>query len=530
MLRDVFSKLDFSSGNFEKLEKSEHLISKIDAGRLLIAEELLVELCEKAFTELAFLLPRSHKQELLCAYKETEKNTNEHFVLHEILQSSDIALEKKYAICQDTGTAQVFAWKGEKIEIDSFQRDSSLFEKGIETAYKKNNLRMSQLKPLDLKNEKNTGNNLSAQVLIEAVKGSSYDFLFFAKGGGSSNKTFLYQETKALLNEDIFCDFFKKEIDKIGIAACPPYHITVVIGGTSPEANLYLAKIASSGILDTCNTSVSEDDTFLRLVDLEEKLLRLTKEVKKGAQLGGSHFALNVRVFRLSRHAASLPVSISVSCVANRTMRAKITEAGAFLEVLDTKRIFNHDTEEGNDEKLPCIDLNKGIESTIESLSKYKTGDIVSLSGQIVVARDAAHDRFHALLIEGNSLPEYLKKYPIFYGGPTETPENAVIGSFGPTTAGRMDAYIEELMKANCSRITIAKGERNKTVQDACNKYGGFYLACVGGASALFSSKYVKEAVIIDYEDLKMEAVRLITVKNMKVCIICDSSSNYFYS
>lgn len=530
MLRDVFSKLDFSSGNFEKLEKSEHLISKIDAGRLLIAEALLVELCEKAFTKLAFFLPKSHKQELLCAYKETEENTNEHFVLHEILQSSDIALEKKYALCQDTGTAQVFAWKGEKVEINSLASDSSLFEKGIKAAYKKNNLRMSQLKPLDLKNEKNTENNLSAQVLIEAVKGSTYNFLFFAKGGGSSNKTFLFQETKALLNEDTFCAFFKKEIDKIGIAACPPYHITVVIGGTSPEANLYLAKIASSGILDTCNTSLGEDDTFLRLFDLEEKLLSLTKDVKKGAQLGGTHFALNVRVFRLSRHAASLPVSISVSCVANRVMRAKITADGAFLEALDTKRVFSETEDKGNDEMLPCIDLNKGIESTIKCLSNYKIGDIISLSGQIVVARDAAHARFHALLIEGNSLPEYLKKYPVFYGGPTETPKNAVIGSFGPTTAGRMDVYIEELMKANCSRITIAKGERNKGVQDACKKYSGFYLACVGGASALFSSKYVKESVIIDYEDLKMEAVRLITVENMKACIICDSKGNYFYS
>ena len=494
-------------------------------GFLRIPTQVFEDLAFTALHDVSHLLRSSHLAAIRAIFDSPDASVNERFVSLELLKNANIASGMTLPLCQDTGTVLVFGEKGHLVLTDGLETEA--LTRGIKKAYSSLNLRYSQNVPLSMFVEKNTGTNLPAQIDLAAVKGNTYRFLFIAKGGGSANKTFLFQKTRALLNKQDLIRFLLEKIKEIGVSACPPYHLAVVIGGLSAEANLKTVKLASSGALDNMPASPNG----FRDVDLENELLSLVNQNGLGAQFGGKHFCLDIRVIRLPRHAASLPVGIGVSCVADRNIFAEISPDGVFLEQLETnpaqflpdikETVLNHTDVH--------LDLQRPITDTLARLDTLKVGDRLTLNGTLIVARDIAHARFKEILDQNKPLPDYLKKYPVYYAGPAKQPDGFPCGSFGPTTAGRMDGYVDLLQKNGASLIMLAKGNRSEEVVKACQKNGGFYLGTLGGAAAQTAASYITACRCIDFQDLGMEAVWEIHVKNLPAFVLIDNKGNDFY-
>ena len=489
--------------------------------------DALGELASEAFHQISHYLRTDHLRQLRSILDDEEASANDRFVALDLLRNSQIAAEGILPMCQDTGTAIVLAKKGRRVWTQG--GDEAALAEGIERRYASDNLRFSQLAPLSMFEEKNTRSNLPAQIDLYQTEGDEYHFLFMAKGGGSANKTFLHQGTPSLLKEDLLLEYLDERIAALGTAACPPYHLAVVIGGTSAEANLKTVKLASARYLDGLPTEGNERGHAIRCPEMEEKILELTQKRGIGAQFGGKYFCLDVRVIRLPRHGASLPIGIGVSCSADRQALAKITREGVFLEKLEANPArFLPDLPEDDSEAIR-IDLNTGMKNVLAELSKYPVRTRLSLSGPLIVARDLAHSKLRERLNEGHGLPDYFKQYPIYYAGPAKTPEGYASGSFGPTTAGRMDAFVNKFQEAGGSLVMLAKGNRSKMVVQACKKHGGFYLGSIGGSAARLAQKCIKKVETIEFEELGMEAVRKIEVEDFPAFIITDDKGNDFF-
>lgn len=485
-------------------------------------------LAQEAMIDVSFMLRTSHLQKLHNILNDPEATDNDRFVAYNLLQNAAVAVDGELPSCQDTGTAIVLAKKGENVftGVD----DAEWLSKGIFNSYQIKNLRYSQIVPISMFEEKNSGSNLPAQIDIYAKKGSAYEFLFLAKGGGSANKTFLYQKTKSLLNEKSMDEFIREKIKDLGTSACPPYHLALVIGGTSAEANLATVKKASAGYYDHLPTSGNMAGQAFRDLEWEQRVLRICQESAIGAQFGGKYFAHDVRVIRLPRHAASCPVGLGVSCSADRNIKAKITKEGIFLEQLETNPQQFLPEIPPHLEAPVEIDLNRPMNEILAELSKYPIKTRLKLNGTVIVARDIAHAKIKELLDAGKPMPEYFKNHPVYYAGPAKTPEGMPSGSFGPTTAGRMDVYVEEFQSHGGSMIMLAKGNRSKDVMNACKKYGGFYLGSIGGPAAILAKENILKVEVVDFEELGMEAVRKITVKDFPAFIITDDKGNDFFA
>jgi fumarate hydratase, class I len=493
-----------------------------------IAPEGLTLLASQAFKDVEHFLSTSHLEQMAAILKDPEASDNDRHVALELLKNAAIASEGIFPMCQDTGTAIIVAEKGQRVWTGFDDRDA--LSRGVHEGYVNNNFRYSQLSPLSMYEEKNTGNNLPAQIDIYSVQGNAYGFLFVAKGGGSSNKTFLFQETKALLNKDTLVGFLSDKMKSIGTAACPPYHLAFVIGGTSAEANLKTVKLATTGFLDNLPDTGDEHGRAFRDRPLEMALLKQSRELDLGAQFGGKYFCLDVRVIRLSRHGASCPIGMGVSCNAHRNIRGKITREGIFLERLDSDPARFLPEPAGEDEGGVRINLDQSMENLLAVLTRHPVATRLLLTGRIVVARDMAHARVKEMLDRGEELPQYFKNHIIYYAGPAKTPAGYASGSFGPTTAGRMDPYLPLFQSHGASLITLAKGNRSKAVTDSCKKFGGFYLGSIGGAAARLGKECIIKSEVIDYPELGMEAVYMITVKDFPAFILVDDKGNDFYS
>ncbi len=521
--------LEKDSTKYRLLTK-EHISIKEALGRkvLVIEPEALTKLTREAFSDVSFFLRTAHLEKVAKILQDPEASANDRFVAMTLLKNAQIAAQGQLPSCQDTGTAIVMAYKGEQVWTGG--EDEVYLSKGIYEAFQNRNLRYSQLAPISIFEEKNTGTNLPAQIEIESTQGNEYHFLFLAKGGGSANKSFLYQESKALLNEKSLEAFLKEKLFTLGTAACPPYHIVVVIGGTSAEANLKTVKLATSGDLDGLPTSGNEWGQAFRDLEWEKKLYDMSCMTGIGAQFGGKYLAHDVRVIRLPRHAASCPVGIGVSCSADRNIKAKITSEGVFLEELDKNPgRFLPSEQDLKEQAVVEINLDQPMKDILKTLSKYPIKTRLSLNGTLIVARDVAHARIKKMLDEGKPMPEYFKNHPIYYAGPAKTPQGMPTGSFGPTTAGRMDGYVDEFMSKGGSLISLAKGNRSKVVAQACKKYGGFYLGSIGGPAAVLAKENILSSEIVDFEELGMEAIRKIRVKNFPAFIVCDDKGNDFF-
>ncbi|HJS01571.1 MAG TPA: FumA C-terminus/TtdB family hydratase beta subunit, partial [Flavobacterium sp.] len=447
---------------------------------------------------------------------------------YNLLQNAAVAVEGELPSCQDTGTAIVMAKKGE--DVYTGVDDAEWLSKGVFNTYEKKNLRYSQIVPISMFEEKNSGSNLPAQIDIYAKKGSSYEFLFLAKGGGSANKTFLYQQTKSLLNEKSMETFIRTKIKDLGTSACPPYHLALVIGGTSAEANLATVKKASAGYFDNLPTSGNLAGQAFRDLEWEKRVQEICQESAIGAQFGGKYFTHDVRVIRLPRHAASCPVGLGVSCSADRNIKGKITKEGIFVEQLEINpRQFLPEIAPHLQPAVE-IDLNRPMSEILAELTKYPIKTRLKLNGTVIVARDIAHAKIKELLDSGKPMPEYFKNHPVYYAGPAKTPEGMPSGSFGPTTAGRMDVYVDEFQAAGGSMIMLAKGNRSQQVTDACLKHKGFYLGSIGGPAAILAQDNILKVEVVDFEELGMEAVRKITVKDFPAFIITDDKGNDFFA
>ncbi|WP_411827905.1 fumarate hydratase [Luteolibacter sp. AS25] len=495
---------------------------------LKIAPERLSFLAKEAIRAINFTLRSSHLQQVAAILDDPEASENDRMVALMLLKNAEIASHGILPACQDTGTATIIGKKGQRVWTDC--DDSEFLTKGIYDTYTKENLRYSQTAPLSMYEEVNTKTNLPAQIDLYATGGDEYKFLFVSKGGGSANKTFLYQETKALLNPQRLKEWCVEKMKTLGTAACPPYHLGFVIGGTSAETNLKTVKMATTRYYDALPTTGNEHGRAFRDLELEKELLAAAREVGIGAQFGGKYFALDVRVVRLPRHGASCPVGIGVSCSADRQAKAKITRNGIFLEKLE-KNPGRFIPEKYADWKFKGveIDLDQGMESTLKTLSKYPVTTALSLSGTIIVARDSAHAKLKEILEETGELPEYFRKYPVYYAGPAKTPEGMASGSFGPTTAGRMDGYVDLFQSHGGSMVMLAKGNRSQQVTDACKKNGGFYLGSAGGPAALLAKEHIRSQEVVAFEELGMEAVWKITVENFPAFILVDDKGNDFF-
>lgn len=485
-------------------------------------------LAEEAMADVSFMLRSSHLESLRRIIDDPEATDNDRFVAYNLLQNATVAVEGALPSCQDTGTAIVMGKKGESVYtgVD----DGEYLSKGIYNTYQKRNLRYSQVVPLTMFEEKNSGSNLPAQIDIYAKKGDYYEFLFLTKGGGSANKTFLYQKTKSLLNEKSLEEFVKERISDLGTAACPPYHLALVIGGTSAEANLAAVKKASAKYYDHLPTEGNEAGQAFRDLEWEAKVQKICQESAIGAQFGGKYLTHDVRVIRLPRHAASCPVGMGVSCSADRNIKGKITKEGIFLEQLEENpKRFLPDTPPHLEEAVE-INLNKPMPEILAELSKYPIKTRLKLNGTLIVARDIAHAKIKEIIDSGKPMPEYFKNHPIYYAGPAKTPEGMASGSFGPTTAGRMDVYVDEFQSQGGSMIMLAKGNRSKDVTNACGKYGGFYLGSIGGPAAILAKDNIVSVDIVDFPELGMEAVRKIEVKDFPAFIITDDKGNDFFA
>ena len=495
----------------------------------------LEKLTEIALHDISHYLRPAHLQQLANIISDPESSPNDRFVAIDLLKNANISAGGILPMCQDTGTAIVMGKKGQYVLTTG--KDEIAISQGIYDAYTKLNLRYSQMAPITTWEEKNTGNNLPAQVEIYADSdhADEYNFLFIAKGGGSANKSFLYQETKAVLNPTSLMKWLDEKLRSIGTAACPPYHLAIVIGGTSAEHTVKTAKLASTKYLDSLPTSGDAATGHgFRDIELEEKVLELTRTLGIGAQFGGKYFCHDVRVVRLPRHGASRPIAIAVSCSADRQAKAKITKEGIFIEELERDPAhFLPDTTEqhlGDSVEVVKIDLNKSMDEVRAELSKHPIKTRLSLTGTIVVARDLAHSRIKEMLDAGKPMPEYLKKYAVYYAGPAKTPQGYASGSFGPTTAGRMDSYVEQFQSAGGSFVMLAKGNRSKAVTDACKAHGGFYLGSIGGPAARLAQDCIKKVEVLDFEDLGMEAIWKIDVVDFPAFIVVDDKGNDFFA
>jgi fumarate hydratase class I len=500
---------------------------------LKVSPEAISQLTEIAMHDINHYLRSSHLQQLANILADPESSPNDRFVALDLLKNANISAGGILPMCQDTGTALVMGKKGQFV-ITS-ERDEISISRGVYDAYTKLNLRYSQMAPVTTWEEKNTGNNLPAQIEIysDSHHSDEYNFLFLAKGGGSANKSFLYQETKAVLNPTSFMNWLDEKLRSIGTAACPPYHLAIVIGGTSAEFTAKTAKLASAKYLDSLPTQGnSKTGHAFRDLELEKEVHQLTQKLGIGAQFGGKYFCHDVRVIRLPRHGASLPISIAVSCSADRQAKAKITKEGIFIEKLerDPARFMPEVTDEHLDDNVVKIDLNQPMAEILKTLSKYPIKTRVSLTGTLVVARDLAHAKIKSLLDSGKPMPEYLKKYAVYYAGPAKTPAGYASGSFGPTTAGRMDSYVDQFQKAGGSLIMLAKGNRSQAVTNACKVNGGFYLGSIGGPAARLAQDCIKKVEVLDYEELGMEAIWKIDVENFPAFIVVDDKGNDFFA
>ena len=509
-------------------------VIKLGDQEFLQVEALALEkLTAEAIHDISHYLRPDHLQQLADIIADPEASPNDRFVATDLLKNANISAGGVLPMCQDTGTALVMAKKGQYVLTRS--KDEIAISQGIYDAFTTLNLRYSQMAPITTWEEKNTGNNLPAQIEIFADSDhpDEYNFLFIAKGGGSANKSFLYQETKAILNPTSFMAWLDEKLRSIGTAACPPYHLAIVIGGTSAEHTVKTAKLASTKYLDSLPTSGDgATGAGFRDLDLEKEVLELTRTLGIGAQFGGKYFCHDVRVVRLPRHGASLPIAIAVSCSADRQAKAKITKEGIFLEILerDPAHFLPETTDEHLDDGVVAIDLNQPMDAILAELSKHPVKTRLSLSGTLVVARDLAHAQIKAAMDKGGQMPEYLKKYAVYYAGPAKTPVGYASGSFGPTTAGRMDSYVEYFQSKGGSLVMLAKGNRSKAVTDACKSHGGFYLGSIGGPAARLAQDCIKKVEVLDFEELGMEAVFKIEVVDFPAFIVVDDKGNDFFA
>jgi len=497
---------------------------------LRVEPAVLRELSSQAFDDIAHLLRPGHLAQLRKVVDDPESSANDRFVAMELLRNANIAAGRVLPGCQDTGTAIVMGHKGERVLTGC--DDAKALSEGVFDAYERRNLRYSQLAPLDMYTEKNTGSNLPAQIEVYAEPGDEYELLFIAKGGGSANKTFLFQETKALLNPTSLLSFVEANLKTIGTSACPPYHLALVIGGTSAEFTLKTVKLASTKYLDRLPTTGNDQGRAFRDLDMERQVLEIAERIGVGAQFGGKYFAHDARVIRLPRHGASCPVGLGVSCSADRQALAKITRDGVFLEQLEENpAAYLPDVAEHElDGECVKVDLNQPMPEILAELSKYPVSTRLSLTGTMVVARDIAHAKLKERLDRGEGLPQYFKDHIVYYAGPAKRPEGRVSGSFGPTTAGRMDSYVELFQSHGGSMVMLAKGNRSQQVTDACAKYGGFYLGSIGGPAARLTDHSIRKVDVLEYPELGMEAIWKVEIEDFPAFIVVDDKGNDFYA
>jgi fumarate hydratase class I len=516
---------------YRQLDGHHVTVATFDGHEILkVNPEALTLVAREAMRDVSFLMRPGHLQQVAAILDDPEASDNDRAVALSMLRNAEESAHMVLPFCQDTGTAMVYAKKGQQVWTGV--RDEEYLTRGIWQTYQKENLRYSQTLPVSLYQEKNSGTNLPAQIDIHAVDGMEYSFLFVAKGGGSANKSYLYQETKALLNPESLRAFLVERMKSLGTAACPPYHLAFVIGGTSAETCLKTVKLASTGYLDTLPTSGDAYGRAFRDPDLERRLLEDAWKTGIGAQFGGKYFALDVRVVRLPRHGASCPIGIGVSCSAHRNIKAKITRDGIFLEQLETNpgRFIPGHARRAGDGGIVPIDLNRPMKEILAQLTKCPVKTRLALTGPIVVARDIAHAKLKERLDRGADLPQYFKDHPVYYAGPAKTPPGMPSGSFGPTTAGRMDSYVDLFQSRGGSMVMLAKGNRSKQVTDACKKHGGFYLGSIGGPAAILAKDHIRKMEMIEYPELGMEAIYRIEVENFPAFVLVDDKGNDFFA
>ena len=496
---------------------------------LVVEPEALTHLANTATRDVAFMLRREHNEMVAKILHDPEASENDKYVALTRLRNAEVACKGQLPFCQDTGTAIIVGKKGQQVWTGG--SDEEALSLGVYKTYTEENLRYSQNAPLDMYKEVNTGCNLPAQIDLYAVDGMEYKFLFVAKGGGSANKTYLFQETKALLNPDTLVKFLVEKMKTLGTAACPPYHIAFVIGGTSAETNLKTVKLASTKYYDNLPTSGNEYGRAFRDVELEKVVLKAAQESGIGAQFGGKYFAHDVRIIRMPRHGASCPVGMGVSCSADRNIKAKITKDGLWIEKLDDKpgELIPEELRQAGEGNAVKIDLNRPMKEILAELDKYPVATRLSLNGTIIVGRDIAHAKIKERLDAGEDMPQYLKDHPIYYAGPAKTPKGMASGSFGPTTAGRMDSYVDQFQSKGGSMIMIAKGNRSQQVTDACKAHGGFYLGSIGGPAAILAQNNIKKVECLEYPELGMEAIWKIEVEDFPAFILVDNKGNDFF-
>ena len=496
---------------------------------LKIAPEALAYLAQQAFHDCSFFLRPKHLAQVAAILDDPAASANDRYVALTLLKNAEIAAGGILPMCQDTGTASIAGKKGQQVWTGA--NDAEWLSRGVYDAYTKENLRYSQVAPLDLWREVNTGTNLPAQIDLSATEGDKYEFLFVAKGGGSANKLFLYQETKALLNPKSLEKFVTEKLAYLGTSACPPYHLVFVLGGTSAEACMKVLKLGTTKYLDALPTTGNEHGRAFRDLEWEKKILEIAQNSKIGAQFGGKYFALDVRVIRLPRHGASCPVGMGVSCSADRNIKAKITKDGIFLEEMETNpgRFIPAAQRTLKDDNIVQIDLNRPMKDILAELSKYPVTTRVSLTGPMIVARDSAHAKLQERVDAGQGLPQYFKDHPVYYAGPAKTPTGYASGSFGPTTAGRMDSYVDGFQALGGSMVMLAKGNRSQAVTKACKAHGGFYLGSIGGPAAILAKENIRKVEVLEYPELGMEAVWKIEVENFPAFILVDDKGNDFF-
>lgn len=518
------------STEYEKIEGNFVTVDHFGTEKILkICPKALTELTARAFDDVSHLLRTTHLKKLSDILDDPASSTNDRYVASQLLENAVIAAERIFPSCQDTGTAIIVAKKGQRVwtGVD----DSRYISEGVFRTFQEKNLRYSQLAPLSFYNEKNTGTNLPAQIEIYSTNSSDYEFLFIAKGGGSANKSFLFQKTKSLLNPDSFEAFIREAVENLGTAACPPYHLAVVVGGLSAEQTLKTVKLASCGYLDGLPTIGSPQGRAFRDPEMELSVLEWARQSGIGAQFGGKYFVHDVRVIRLPRHGASCPVGIGVSCSADRQIKGKIDESGVFLEVLERNPSqFLSSKAQATDADTIRLNLNQPIKDILTNLSQLPIATRVMLNGPMIVARDIAHARLAEMAQAGKELPEYFRRFPVYYAGPAKTPKGFASGSFGPTTSQRMDPYVPLFQKQGASMIMLGKGNRSAVVTESCHKYGGFYLGSIGGPAAKLGRDCITKVEVIDFEDLGMEAIWKIEVKDFPAFIIIDDKGNDFFN
>ena len=518
---------------YYKIPGSEKLVetTSFEGHKILkVSKEALTLMSNTAFRDVSFLLRRSHNAQVASILSDPEASDNDKYVALTFLRNAEIACRGKLPICQDTGTAIVHGEKGQQVWTGFC--DEEALSLGVYKTYTEENLRYSQNAPLDMYNEVNTKCNLPAQIDIEACEGDEYRFLCVTKGGGSANKTYLYQETKARIqNPGTLVPFLVEKMKTLGTAACPPYHIAIVVGGTSAEKNLLTVKLASTHYYDSLPTSGDETGRAFRDVELEKELLEQTRKIGLGAQFGGKYFAHDVRVVRLPRHGASCPIGLGVSCSADRNIKAKINSDGVWIEKMDDKpyELIPENLRNAGEGDAVKVDLDRPMSEILAQLSQYPVSTRLSLSGTIIVARDIAHAKIKARLDNGEGMPQYFKDHPVYYAGPAKTPAGMPCGSLGPTTAGRMDPYVDEFQSYGGSMVMLAKGNRSQAVTDACKKWGGFYLGSIGGPAAVLAQENIKSIECVEYPELGMEAVWKIRVENFPAFILVDDKGNDFF-